>query len=163
MNKVYLSLGSNRGNRSANLERAITLLSEWAGDVVTVSSVYETPPWQMTDKTNFFNQVLLLETAFDPAQLIDTIILVETMMGRKRTGIKYEPRIIDIDILFYNDAQINTEELTIPHPLIAERRFVLEPLTEIAPGFMYPLLKKTVTQLRDECEDKSKIKKLASK
>jgi|SRR6185312_12051562 len=163
MNKVYLSLGSNRGNRSANLERAITLLSEWAGDVATVSSVYETPPWQMTDKTNFFNQVLLLETAFDPAQLIDTIILVETMMGRKRTGIKYEPRIIDIDILFYNDAQINTEELTIPHPLIAQRRFVLEPLTEIAPGFMHPLLKKTVTQLQDECEDKSKIKKLVSK
>lgn len=163
MNKAYLSLGSNRGNRKNNLERAIELLSEWAGDVVTVSSVYETPPWQMNDRTNFFNQVLLLETTLDPAQLIDTIILVETMMGRKRTGKKYEPRIIDIDILFYNDAEINTEELTIPHPLIPQRRFVLEPLTEIAPGFMHPALKKTMAQLLDECEDKSEIRKFVSK
>jgi len=163
MNKAYLSLGSNRGNRSANLERAIALLSEWAGDVVIVSSVYETPPWQMTDKTNFFNQALLLETALNPAQLLDTIILVESMMGRKRIGKKYEPRIIDIDILFYDDVQITTEELTIPHPLIPQRRFVLEPLIEIAPGFIHPALNKTIAQLLDECEDKSKIKKLVSK
>lgn len=163
MNKAFLSLGSNRGNRSANLERALALLSEWAGDVIIVSSIYETPPWQMTDTTNFFNQALLLETALDPEQLLDTIILVETMMGRKRTGKKYEPRIIDIDILFYNDTQINSRELIIPHPLIPQRRFALEPLAEIAPGFMHPVLSKPISQLLNECADKSKIRKFVSK
>jgi 2-amino-4-hydroxy-6-hydroxymethyldihydropteridine diphosphokinase len=107
-----------------------------------VSSVYETPPWKMVDETDFFNQVLLVETTLTAPQLIDTIILVESMMGRLRTSKKYEPRIIDIDILFFNEEIINSEELTVPHPLIQERRFVLEPMAEIAPDFIHPVLKK---------------------
>ena len=163
MNKAYLSLGSNRGNRSANLERAIELLSEWIGSVAAVSSTYETPPWKMIDKTNFFNCVLLIETELPAEQLLDTVILVESMMGRQRTSQKYEPRIIDIDILFFNDEVIHTTDLDVPHPLIQERRFVLQPLAEIAPAFIHPTLKKNILQLLDECEDKSEIRKQVSK
>lgn len=163
MNRVYLSLGSNRGNRTANLKRAINLLFEWTGNIILVSSLYETPPWKMDDETAFFNQVLLLETMLSAPELIDTIILVESMMGRQRTSKKYEPRIIDIDILFFNEQIINSEELTVPHPLIKERRFVLEPMAEIAPEFIHPGFKKSITQLWIECEDKSEIRKLVSK
>jgi 2-amino-4-hydroxy-6-hydroxymethyldihydropteridine diphosphokinase len=163
MDKAYLSLGSNKGNRIANLSRAINLLSEWAGNVILVSSLYETAPWKMEDETDFLNQVLLLETALPAWELIDNILLIESMMGRERTKKKYESRIIDIDILFFNEEVINTEELTVPHPLIQERRFVLEPMAEIAPGFIHPVLKKAIAQLLSECEDKSEIRKLVSK
>lgn len=163
MNKAYLSLGSNRGDRSANLEKAVNLLSEWAGNIIRISSIYETPPWKMKDKTDFLNQALLLETALPPLELIDTIILIESMMGRQRTNIKYESRIIDIDILLFNDEIINAGELTVPHPLMHERRFVLEPLAEIAPGFIHPVIKKNIIELLHECTDKSEIKKLVSK
>jgi len=163
MNKAYLSLGSNRGGRTANLKNAIDLLTEWAGSVTIVSSLYETPPWEMEDETDFINQALLLETEMSSEQLIDTIILIESMMGRQRTSKKYEPRKIDIDILFFNDEIINTEDLTVPHPLLKERRFVLEPMAEIAPAFIHPVFKKSITQLLVECEDKSEIRKLVSK
>lgn len=163
MNKTYLSLGTNRGNRAANLERALTLLSEWIGDIVVCSSIYETPPWKMADKTNFFNQVILVETEMPALQLIDTIITVESMMGRKRAGNKYESRIIDIDILFFNEEIINSEELVVPHPLIPQRKFVLEPMVEIASTFIHPVLQKNIMQLLIECDDKSDIKKMISK
>lgn len=163
MNKAYLSLGSNRGNRTANLDKAIDMLSEWTGNVTQVSSLYETQPWKMVDKTDFLNRVLLLETALTAPQLMDTVILVEAMMGRQRTSQKYEPRIIDIDILFFNEEIINMEDLAVPHPLIQERRFVLEPMAEIAPEFIHPVLKKSIPRLLNECEDKSEIRKLVSK
>jgi deoxyguanosine kinase len=163
MNKVYLSLGSNRGGRAANLKNAINLLIEWVGDITLVSSQYETPPWEMEDETDFLNQVLLVETDLPAEQLIDTIILIETMMGRQRTTKKYEPRKIDIDILFFNEEIINADELTVPHPLIQERRFVLQPMSEIAPEFIHPVLKKKIAQLLDECPDKSEIRKFVSK
>src|ERR1700684_923531 len=111
MNKAYLSLGSNRGNREANLKSAVNLLTEWAGNITVVSSLYVTPPWKMKDKTDFINQVVLLETNFSALELIDNIILIEAMMGRQRTTKKYEPRIIDIDILFLNEEVINLEDL----------------------------------------------------
>jgi 2-amino-4-hydroxy-6-hydroxymethyldihydropteridine diphosphokinase len=163
MNKAYLSLGSNRGNRAANLKRAINLLSEWTGNVSKISSLYETPPWKMDDETDFINQVLLLETTLTAPELIDNIILVESMMGRQRASKKYEPRIIDIDILFFNDEIIQSEELIVPHPLMQERRFVLEPMIEIAPGFIHPVLKKSMLQLLSVSADKSDIRKLVSK
>jgi 2-amino-4-hydroxy-6-hydroxymethyldihydropteridine diphosphokinase len=163
MNKAYLSLGSNRGDRMANLYRAIKLLADWAGTIAVISSFYETQPWKMMDETEFFNQVLLLETNLSAKQLMDIIIQIESVMGRVRTIAKYEPRTIDIDILFFNDEISNEEGLIIPHPLLQERRFVLEPLSEIAPDFIHPVFKKSILQLLTDCKDKSLIKKSISK
>lgn len=163
MNKAYLSLGSNRGDREANLEKAIQLLTEWAGNIIRVSSLYETPPWKMADETNFINQVLLIETNLKAEGLLNTILQIEILMGRVRTSKGYEPRIIDIDILFFNDEIISSNQLTIPHPLMQERRFVLEPLNEIAPDSIHPVFKKNVMQLLTECKDKSAVRKLVSK
>ena len=125
MNKAHLSLGSNRGDRIGNLNKAINLLSTWAGNLIRVSSIYETPPWKMADETNFLNQVLVIETKLPAEKLLDMILQIESIMGRIRTAKGYEPRTIDIDILFFNDEIINNERLTIPHPLIQERKFVL--------------------------------------
>lgn len=163
MNKAYVSLGTNRGDRLANLKNAANLLSTLAGKIIAVSSIYETPPWKMIDATDFLNQVLLLETNHTAIQLMDILIEIETSMGRVRTTGSYEPRIIDLDILFFNDEIINNEKLTIPHPLIQERRFVLEPMVEIAPEFIHPIFKKSMEELLRECGDKSAIQKLVSK
>jgi len=163
MNKAFLSLGSNRGDRIANLNMAMAQLSEKGGNIIITSSLYETQPWKMEDKTDFFNQVLLLETNLSVRQLMNIIIKIEALMGRVRIEEKYEPRTIDIDILFFNDEIINTQELSIPHSLIQERRFVLEPLAEIAPAYIHPVFNKSSKELLAECQDKSRIKKSVSK
>jgi len=163
MNKAHLSLGSNRGDRIGNLNKAINLLSTWAGNLIRVSSIYETPPWKMADETNFLNQVLVIETKLPAEKLLDMILQIESIMGRIRTAKGYEPRTIDIDILFFNDEIINNERLTIPHPLIQERKFVLEPLNEISAEYVHPVLQKSIMQLLGECGDKSTVRKLVSK
>src|ERR1700722_6906409 len=119
-------------------------LEKKAGNVLQVSHIYETQPWKMTDETLFLNQVILLETTLNAQQIMDLIIETETSMGRVRSKSGYEPRTIDIDILFFNNEIIKSSSLIIPHPLIAERRFILEPLCEIAPNYIHPLLKKTL-------------------
>lgn len=163
MNKAFLSLGSNRGNRQEYLQNAITMLQKTGGKVRGESSIYETQPWQMSDSTNFLNQVIMLETALDAQALMDVIIQTETSMGRIRTKTGYEPRTIDIDILFFNDEVINSSSLTVPHPQIPKRRFVLEPLCELAPEYIHPTLKKSLKQLLSECPDTHTIAKLVSK
>src|ERR1035438_9730467 len=142
MNKAYLSLGSNRGNRELNLERAVKMLSDWAGNIIAESSLYETPPWKMADSNDFLNQVILLETGLMEGKLMETIFQIETLLGRVRIQKKYEPRTIDIDILFFNGIIVNKGGLIIPHPLLQERRFVLDPLAEIAPEFIHPVFQK---------------------
>jgi len=163
MNNVYLSLGSNRGSREANLEKAKNMLSDWAGNIITESSIYETPPWKMADSIDFLNQVILLETKLSERELMEIIYQIETLLGRVRIQKKYEPRTIDVDILFFNDLIVNKDGLIIPHPLLQERRFVLDPLAEIAPKFIHPVFQKKVLKLLDECIDKSRIRKLVSK
>ncbi len=163
MDKSYLSLGSNRGDREANLEKAIKMLSDWAGNVIAESSLFETPPWKMADSTDFLNQVILLETDLTQGKLMETIFQIETILGRIRIQKKYEPRTIDIDILFFNDFIVNKDGLIIPHPLLQERRFVLEPMAEIAPEFIHPVFQKSVSKLLAECVDKSVVRKLVSK
>jgi len=144
---AYLSLGSNMGDRAANLNTAISRLGG-LGKVVAVSSFYETEPVELTAQPWFLNCALQLDTEKTPRQLLHEILAIEQEMGRRREQ-KKGPRNIDIDILLLGDATIETQGLTIPHPAMHERRFVLEPLAEIAPEIEHPVLKKTVRELRD--------------
>jgi 2-amino-4-hydroxy-6-hydroxymethyldihydropteridine diphosphokinase len=145
--RVYLSLGSNIGDRAANLQSAIGELSRF-GKVAAVSSFYETEPVEFTKQPWFLNCAVSLDTEKTPGQLLRALLEIERTMGRLRTQQK-GPRKIDIDILLFGDSSVNTATLTIPHPAMYERRFVLEPLAEIAPNARHPLLNKTVRELRD--------------
>ncbi len=142
---VYLSLGSNIGDREQNLRSAIRAVSE-AGRVTAVSSFYETEPVEFTDQAWFLNCAAALETELSPDGLMALLLQIEKRMGRERRQNK-GPRMIDIDILLYGNAVIGSPELTIPHPAMHQRRFVLEPLAEIASGAMHPILHKTILQL----------------
>ena len=163
MNRAYLSLGSNRGDRQCNLDKAIKMLKEKTGIAIIRSYLYETQPWKMNDDIMFINQVIILETELEAESLMESILGIETAMGRIRTSAKYEPRIIDIDILFFNNDIISSKTVTIPHPFIQERRFILEPLTEIAPDFIHPVSNTTIYELLAVCKDNSRVVKLVSK
>jgi 2-amino-4-hydroxy-6-hydroxymethyldihydropteridine diphosphokinase len=144
----YLSLGSNVGDREKHLREAIQRL-ETVGRVVAVSSVYETEPVEFADQEWFLNCVVALETEKMPEQLMTALLRIEREMGRQRTENK-GPRNIDLDILLVDDLVVDAPELSIPHPAMHQRRFVLEPLAEIAPEAWHPLLKKSVMQLLDD-------------
>lgn len=145
MQIAYLSLGSNVGDRIAQLRSARARLST-LGRVVAVSSLYETEPVEFTAQPWFLNCVLALGTEQTGRQLMSTILEIETQMGRKRVQNK-GPRSIDIDILLFGDEVIDSPELNVPHPAMHKRRFVLEPLAEVAPEIRHPLLKKTIREL----------------
>lgn len=154
---AYLSLGSNLGNREQNLEEAVRRAST-LGRVVAVSSFYETEPVEVTDQPWFLNCVLALETTAEPAQLMRELLRIEHEMGRQRL-VKKGPRSIDIDILLFGNAVVNTPDLTIPHPEMTRRRFVLEPLAEIAPDLLHPVSQKTVTLLLAELAPGQRVQK----
>jgi len=141
----YLSLGSNIGDREKRLREAIARLGAH-GRVVSASSFYETEPVEFTDQAWFLNCAVAFESSLTPQQLMSRLLEIEQQMGRQRIQ-KKGPRIIDIDILLCGGLVVNTPELTIPHPAMAERRFVLEPLVEIAPETRHPVLKKTMREL----------------
>jgi len=154
---AYLSLGSNLGNREQSLEEAVSRASA-LGRVVAVSSFYETEPVEVTDQPWFLNCVLALETTAEPAQLMRELLRIEHEMGRQRF-VKKGPRSIDIDILLFADAVVNTPDLTIPHPEMTRRRFVLEPLAEIAPELLHPVSQKTVMLLLAELAPGQRVQK----
>ena len=159
MNNVFLLTGGNLGDRLANLQNAFKLVDELVGTVVKKSSIYETAAWGLTDQPSFLNQVLLCTTQLTAGQILQTILLIEGQMGRKRFE-KMGPRIIDIDILFYNDGVIDLPDLKVPHPEIINRRFVLEPLQEIAPDYIHPALKRSIAELLSACTDPLEVKML---
>ena len=159
MNKAYLLTGGNEGDRFLHMQQARTNIEHICGQILQVSSLYETAPWGKTDQPDFLNQVLHIETALGSEELLKAILSIEEKGGRKRT-VKNAPRTIDIDILFYDRLVLEEPGLTIPHPRIAERRFVLEPLNEISPEYIHPVLGKTIHQLLLECTDELGVKKI---
>lgn len=158
---VYFSLGSNVGDREQHLRDAIARLG-LAGRVVCVSSFYETEPVEVAEQAWFLNCAVGLETSLAPEQLMSAVLDIEQQLGRRRTQSK-GPRTIDIDILLFGDRVIASPGLTIPHPRMHERRFVLEPLAEIAPEARHPLLKKTVAELLRQLPEGQIVRRLSSK
>jgi 2-amino-4-hydroxy-6-hydroxymethyldihydropteridine diphosphokinase len=158
MNKTYLLLGSNIGNSKASLAKAVLQIEKQIGSITRHSSLYSTAAWGNIKQPDFSNKVIIVETELTALQTMQTILGIEKKMGRVRT-IKNAPRIIDIDILFFNKEIINLPDLTVPHPQIQNRRFVLVPLNQLSPNLKHMLLKKTVHQLLIQCPDKLNVKK----
>jgi 2-amino-4-hydroxy-6-hydroxymethyldihydropteridine diphosphokinase len=159
MNRVFLLLGSNLGNRQQYLQQAIELISTQIAPVKNTSSIYETQSWGKTDAPDYLNQVVMLETEIPASELLRKILDIELMLGRRREE-KWGSRTIDIDILFYGDEIIDEENLQVPHPELHKRRFTLDPLSEIAPGLFHPVLKKTILDVKNELKDSLIVKKL---
>jgi len=158
MNKAYLLTGGNIGERESFLAKARQLLQDQCGEITQVSSLYETAAWGNTEQAAFLNQALELQTRLNARQLIRRILKIEKNIGRVREE-KYGPRIIDIDILLFNDEIADLAFLKIPHPEMQNRRFVLMPMNEIAAEIIHPVLKKTIAQLLTECPDPLEVKK----
>ena len=155
---VYLSLGSNLGDRAKNLREAIERMGGF-GRVLAVSSFYETEPVDFTAQPWFLNCAVAFDTEKMPKQLLASILDIEQQMGRRRT-LQKGPRSIDIDVLLFGNSIVNTAKLTIPHPAMHERRFVLEPMAEIAPEVRHPVFKKTMRELRDALPEGQAVKRL---
>jgi len=156
--KVYLSLGSNLGNRLANLQKAIFHIQQKAGKILDISAVYENPAFGF-EGDDFLNIVLSLLTPLEPKELLDTLLQIEVDFGRIRSNAGYSSRTLDIDIIYYGTEVINDDDLVIPHPQMQHRNFVLKPLGDIAPQFYHPVLYKDTRNLLQECRDKSKLSK----
>ncbi len=161
MNTAFLLTGGNLGNRLQNLQQAYELIQQTCGSIIQCSSIYKTAAWGFTEQPEFYNQALQLKTKFLPEDLMKNLLVVEERMGRKRS-VKMGPRIIDIDILLMDDIICNTSFITIPHPLLAERKFALTPLNEIAPGIIHPVLHKSIKELLAECKDNLPVYKIST-
>lgn len=155
-NQAIILLGTNLGQKKRNLLEAINSLSAY-NELYAFSKVYETMAWGLTDQDSFLNQVLVLKTNLQPIDLLHFCQNIENKMGRVRKQ-KWGERIIDIDILYYNQQIIDIEKLQIPHPFLHERRFTLVPLVEIMPNFIHPILLKTQQELLQNCSDSGEVK-----
>lgn len=156
--KAILLLGSNQQNPRAQLTKALQNLEE-LGTILRYSSVYITAAWGNTEQDDFYNQAVEIELFEDPSVLMKKIIAIEERMGRKR-NIKWEPRIIDIDVISIDNQILSLDDLKVPHPHMHERMFVLKPLFEIQAQWVHPILKQSITELIAHCEDKLEVRKL---
>lgn len=155
---VFISLGSNMGNRLRQLSLAVKAIGQHCGPVVKASSVYETEPWGFDAALSFFNQVISIEPILDATALMECLLEIEQRLGRKRVpGDAYTSRLIDLDLLYFQKQVIETEKLILPHPRLHLRRFVLVPLTEISPDFNHPVLLKSHKELLSSLSDKGQV------
>lgn len=156
-------LGSNSGDKRETIEKAVTMLSGKAGRMVRASSYYETEPWGFECTELFLNRVVQFDTSLSPEEFLGICLETEKQLGRTRpANVRYASRTIDIDILFFGDEVISTEALTVPHPRMALRNFVLVPLNEVMPDFIHPLLHKKISGLLKECPDTMTVKRLSN-
>lgn len=159
-NFVFLGLGSNLGDREDYLRKAIDLIKEDIGDIDSFSGIYETEPWGFRSENNFLNIVIRIQTSLPPVDLLKQLMKIEDMLGRERSSHRFTSRTIDIDILLYGNLIINLPELIIPHPMMHERKFVLEPFCDISPETIHPVLKKPFSSLLKECKDRREVKRI---
>jgi 2-amino-4-hydroxy-6-hydroxymethyldihydropteridine diphosphokinase len=157
MNQAFILLGTNLGDKRANLQQAILSISANLISIVSYSDIYETAAWGNTNQDNFYNQVVEVKTELSANDLLQKLLQIETQMGRVRNQ-KWEARIIDLDILYFNHEIIDNENLKVPHPYLHVRRFTLAPLVQIAPEFLHPVFNKTNTALLENCSDNSEVK-----
>ena len=156
--QLVLLLGSNMQHPAAQLERAITYIRSRIGTIENSSDIYQTAAWGLTEQDDFLNQVLIVSTALSPQECMQLILDIEHAMGRIRTT-RNAPRIIDIDILLYDSIVLREDGLTIPHPLMQERRFVLQPLADLMPGYIHPVFHTSIARMLATCSDKGIVKK----
>lgn len=163
MKKAFISLGTNLGDRNKNLLKAVRYINVGVGHIIDLSGIYETDPWGFDSNDKFLNMVIEIITDLTPEEMLMKCMEIESIMGRSRDESSgYSSRIIDIDILFYADQIIQTKSLKIPHPYLHERNFVLEPLCEIAPDLVHPVLELTIAELLNNSTDQSNVKQLGS-
>jgi 2-amino-4-hydroxy-6-hydroxymethyldihydropteridine diphosphokinase len=160
MHTAYLLIGGNLGDRSNNLQHAIEQIEQNCGDIISISSIYETAAWGVTDQPAFLNQVIVLDTELSPGELMKSLLKIENEMGRIRIE-KMGPRTIDIDILLIDDLQMQTDDLVIPHPSLHLRKFALIPLAEVAAAKVHPSKNKTIAELLTDCPDSLAVKKIS--
>jgi len=159
-NTAYLLLGGNLGNREANLKKAIELLNDKIGNVIAISSLYETAAWGKTDQPAFLNQAVSLQTRLTALEVLERALSIEQELGRVRKD-KWGERLIDIDLILFGDEIINIpDKLQVPHPHMQDRKFVMEPLAEIAPGVIHPLMGETMLDICRNITDPLEVKKL---
>jgi 2-amino-4-hydroxy-6-hydroxymethyldihydropteridine diphosphokinase len=159
MHRVYLIIGGNLGERELNLTQTISQVESKVGKIVQKSDIYESEPWGFEHQTPFLNQVLEVETSLSALCLLDACQQIEKDLGRNRFSEGYEARTVDIDVLFFDDRIYTLPPIIIPHKLLHERMFVLQPLSQIAPDLTHPLIGLTITELKSKCADKSRVQR----
>lgn len=159
MAEVYILLGGNVGDKSKIFKETRKLIDERIGLIIKLSSIYESEPWGF-ESDLFWNQAIIVETSLNPHDILHLTQSIEKKMGRTKISDHYESRIIDIDILFYNDLELNSSKLILPHPKMGERNFVLIPLTEIAPEKIHPVIRLKVKEMLQICRDRLKVEKI---
>jgi 2-amino-4-hydroxy-6-hydroxymethyldihydropteridine diphosphokinase len=158
MQTSYILLGSNLGDKVKNLQQACELINRRAGAISRCSSLYLTESWGFKTSDTFINQVIEVKTNESPEQLLAILLAIENELGRKRNGAgEFESRVIDLDLLFYNNLVLRSVGLILPHPLLHKRKFVLIPMNELNPQWVHPVFGKTIAQLLDECDDHLKV------
>ncbi|WP_164847876.1 2-amino-4-hydroxy-6-hydroxymethyldihydropteridine diphosphokinase [Sandaracinomonas limnophila] len=157
---AYISLGGNIGNTLEIFQNALLAIEKKLGKIIQKSSIYQTAAWGKEDQNDFLNQVILIETSFDAKKLLDSLLTIELLFERKRIE-RWGPRTLDLDLLSFDNQIENSESLVLPHPRIQERKFILVPLAELNPNWVHPMLRKSVSELLDNCADQLKVKRIS--